>query len=410
MRDILPPESARWRAFVQAFEGVVGAAGYGQIIPPYLEDLGVFHRVGEATDIVTKEMYDFVDKGGRHVALRPEFTASICRAFVEHSPQTPWKVWAAGSNFRYEKPQRGRYRQFDQVDLEVLGATDPYIDVEVIALGWEFFRQLGLRQVTLVLNSLGEPDDRARYVAALADHFGANRDVLSKESIETLARNPLRVLDSKREQDAAIVAAAPQIADFYSDGAAAHFATVQQGLSALGIPFTLQPKLVRGLDYYRHTTFEYQAGTLDSAQNAVGGGGRYDGLVEALGGPVTPGIGLAVGVDRTLLACDDEGVFAAPVADLDVFVVDTTGGEQALLLTSELRAAGLRADRAYENRSMKSQMKAADRSNAAVAVIIGSNELADGTAVLRPLRTGEHQQSAVGRADLIDAIKKVIPS
>jgi histidyl-tRNA synthetase len=410
MRDILPPESARWRRFVEVFAQVTGRAGYGQVISPLLEDIGVFQRIGDATDVVTKEMYDFVDKGGRHIALRPEFTASICRAFVQHSPQVPWKVWASGSNFRYEKPQRGRYRQFDQVDLEVLGATDPYIDVEVIALGWEFFQRLGLRQVTLVLNSLGEPDDRARYVAALAEHFGANQDALSKEAVETLARNPLRVLDSKREQDAPIVAAAPQIADFYGDAAAAHFATVQQGLRALGIPFTVQPKLVRGLDYYRHTTFEYQAGTLDSAQNAVGGGGRYDGLVEALGGPATPGIGLALGIDRTLLACDDEGVFAPQPTELDVFVVDTTGGEQALLLTTELRAAGLRADRAYENRSMKSQMKAADRSRAAVAVIVGSNELAEGTAVLRPLRTGEHQQTAVGRADLIDAIKKVVPT
>jgi histidyl-tRNA synthetase len=408
MRDILPPESARWRAFVDAFAEVVGAAGYGQIIPPLLEDLGVFHRVGEATDIVTKEMYDFVDKGGRHVALRPELTASICRAFVQHSPQVPWKVWASGSNFRYEKPQRGRYRQFDQVDVEVLGVTDPYLDVEIVALGWQFFERLGLRQITLVLNSLGEPDDRARYVTALAEHFGANQDALSKESVETLARNPLRVLDSKREVDAPVIAAAPQIAEFYSEVAAAHFAAVQEGLTALGIPFTVQPKLVRGLDYYRHTTFEYQAGTLDSAQNAVGGGGRYDGLVEALGGPSTPGIGLALGIDRTLIACDDEGVFGGPGADLDVFVVDATGGQQALLLTNELRAAGLRADRAYENRSMKSQMKAADRSKAAVAVIIGSSELDEGTAVVRPMRTGEHQQSSVGRADLIDAIKKVL--
>lgn len=415
MRDILPPESERWRAFVAVFEEVVGAAGYGQIIPPYLEDLGVFHRVGEATDVVTKEMYDFVDKGGRHVALRPELTASICRAFVQHNPPVPWKVWAAGSNFRYEKPQRGRYRQFDQVDLEVLGVNDPYLDVEVIALGWAFFERLGLRQVTLVLNSLGEPDDRARYVAALAEHFGANRDSLSQEAVETLGRNPLRVLDSKRDVDAPVIAAAPQIADFYSDIAAAHFAAVQAGLGALDIPFTVEPKLVRGLDYYRHTTFEYQAGTLDSAQNAIGGGGRYDGLVEALGGSPTPGIGLALGVDRTLLACDDEGVFPAPAAELDVFIVDTTGGHEALLLTTELRDAGLRADRAYENRSMKSQMKAADRSGAAVAVIIGSNELADGAAVVRPLRSGGDPpagtgggQLTVARTDLIEHVKKAL--
>ena len=200
MRDILPPESARWRRFTAVFAEVVEAAGYGQIIPPLLEDIGVFSRIGEATDVVTKEMYDFVDKGDRHVALRPEWTASVCRAFVEHHPLTPWKTWYSGPNFRYEKPQRGRYRQFDQVGIEVLGADDPYLDVEVIALGWEFFQRLGLRRVDLIVNSLGEPDDRARYVTALRAHFEQSN--LTSESRETLARNPLRVLDSKREHDA----------------------------------------------------------------------------------------------------------------------------------------------------------------------------------------------------------------
>ncbi|MFZ4717784.1 MAG: histidine--tRNA ligase [Ilumatobacteraceae bacterium] len=386
MRDILPPESARWRRFVDAFAQTVESAGYGQVISPLLEDLGVFQRIGDATDVVSKEMYDFVDKGGRHIALRPELTASVCRAYVQHRPLAPWKVWYTGSMFRYEKPQRGRYRQFDQVGIEVLGADDPNLDVEVIALGWEFYKALGLRQVHLILNSLGEPEDRARYVQALKAHFEANLDALSPESRVTLEKNPLRVLDSKREQDAPLVAAAPKIADFYSEKAAAHFAAVQAGLQALGIPFTLEPKLVRGLDYYRHTTFEYQGGTLDSAQNALGGGGRYDGLVESLGGPSTPGVGFAMGLDRTLLACDDEGVFASPSIAVDVFVVDTTGGGEALRITAELRAAGLRADRAYENRSMKSQMKAADRSGAAIAVIIGTNELEAGTVVVRPLR------------------------
>ena len=189
MRDILPPESARWRRFTAVFAEVVEAAGYGQIIPPLLEDIGVFTRIGEATDVVTKEMYDFVDKGDRHVALRPEWTASVCRAFVEHHPLTPWKTWYSGPNFRYEKPQRGRYRQFDQVGIEVLGADDPYLDVEVIALGWEFFQRLGLRRVDLIVNSLGEPDDRARYVDALRAHF--EQSDLTSESRETLARNPL---------------------------------------------------------------------------------------------------------------------------------------------------------------------------------------------------------------------------
>ncbi len=295
MRDILPPESARWRRFVTVFAEVVEAAGYGQVISPMLEDLGVFQRIGDATDVVTKEMYDFVDKGGRHIALRPELTASVCRAFVQHRPLTPWKVWYAGSQFRYEKPQRGRYRQFDQVGIEVLGADDPYLDVEVIALGWEFYRALGLTQVTLLLNSLGEPEDRARYVAALRAYFEANRSALSPESQITLDKNALRVLDSKRPPTRR---SWPRAADrrVLQRGAPPPTSPPCRPVStALGIPFTIDDRLVRGLDYYRHTTFEYQGGTLDSAQNALGGGGRYDGLVESLGGPATHGIGFALG-------------------------------------------------------------------------------------------------------------------
>jgi histidyl-tRNA synthetase len=400
MRDILPPESARWRRFTEVFAAVVGDAGYGQVIPPVLEDIGVFARIGAATDVVTKEMYDFVDKGDRHVALRPEQTASVCRAFVQHHPATPWKVWYAGPNFRYEKPQRGRYRQFDQVGVEVLGVDDPHLDVEVIALAARFYRELGLRRVSLLVNSLGEPQDRARYVEALRSYFGANLADLSETSRQTLERNPLRVLDSKREQDAPVIAAAPRISGYWSDDAAGHFETVQAGLRALELDFTFDESLVRGLDYYRRTTFEFQGATLDSAQNALGGGGRYDGLVEDLGGPPTPGVGFALGLDRTLLACDDEGVFGAPDQTVDVFVVDTTGGRHALQITEALRAEGVPADRAFDNRSMKSQMKAADRSGARLAVIIGSDEVAAGTAVVRPLRD-RADQSVVARHDLI---------
>jgi histidyl-tRNA synthetase len=408
MRDILPPESARWRRFVETFSTVVEGAGYGQVMSPLLEDLGVFQRIGDATDVVSKEMYDFVDKGGRHIALRPELTASVCRAYVQHRPLPPWKVWYTGSMFRYEKPQRGRYRQFDQVGIEVLGADDPNLDVEVISLGWEFYRALGLQQVRLILNSLGEPDDRSRYVEALRSYFTSHLGDLTPESRTTLEKNPLRVLDSKRAQDAPLVAGAPRIAEFYSDKAAAHFEAVQAGLQAIGIPFTLEPTLVRGLDYYRHTTFEYQGLTLDSAQNALGGGGRYDGLVEALGGPSTPGVGFALGLDRTLLACDDEGTFAAPNTAVTAFVVDTTGGEHALRITSELRAHGISADRAYENKSMKSQMKAADRSGAAFAIIVGTNEVEAGEVVVRPLRAESAVQHTVPRTGLTDHIKKAM--
>jgi histidyl-tRNA synthetase len=399
MRDILPPESGRWRRFTAVFADVVEAAGYQQLIPPLLEDLGVFTRIGDATDVVTKEMYDFVDKGKRRVALRPEQTASVCRSFAQHRPTVPWKVFYSGPNFRYEKPQRGRYRQFDQVGIEVLGVDDPMLDVEVIALGWEFYRALGLRQVTLQLNSLGEPDDRARYVEALRTHFEAAGEQLSEQSRITLAKNPLRVLDSKREPDQPFIESAPQIADFYSDEAAAHFDAVQVGLRALDIPFVVEPKLVRGLDYYRRTIFEFLGGTLDSAQNALGGGGRYDGLVEALGGPATPGIGFALGVDRTLIACDDEGCFDAEAPQLVAFVVDVVGGLEAAVLTTDLRAAGLSADRGYDNRSMKAQMKLANRSGASFAVIVGEQEHADGTVVIKPMHGGD--QVTIPRSELI---------
>jgi histidyl-tRNA synthetase len=240
-------------------------------------------------------------------------------------------------------------------------------------------------------------------MAALREHFEAAGDDLSEQSRQTLQKNPLRVLDSKRREDQPFIATAPTIDQFWSDEAALHFGAVQSGLTALGIPFTIEMKLVRGLDYYRRTIFEYQGLTLDSAQNALGGGGRYDGLVEDLGGPATPGVGFALGLDRTLLACDDEGVFAAPDAAVDVFVVDTTGGSEALVVTTALRAAGLTADRSYENRSMKAQMKAANKSGAAFAVIIGTDELDAGTATVRLLRDGE--QVTVERDSLISDLQ-----
>jgi len=407
-RDILPPDSARWRRFVDVFATIVEGAGYGQVISPMFEDLGVFLRIGEATEIVTKEMYDFEDKGGRRLALRPEGTAGVVRAFVEHRPTVPWKVWYAGPNFRYEKAQKGRYRQFDQVGIEVLGADDAEADVEVIELAHRFFLALGLRDVTLLVNSLGDEGDRARYAEALREHFEQYGDALSSDSRETLKRNPLRVLDSKRHDDQPIIDAAPLMTQFLSDGARAHFDQVLSGLAALGVQYTVQPRLVRGLDYYRRTTFEFVATALDGAQNAVGGGGRYDGLVEQMGGPATPGIGFALGVDRTLLACDAEAVFPAPALGIDVFVVDTTGGREATLITHELSLAGLRSERAYDQRSMKSQMKAADRSGAAIALIVGSDEIAAGFVTLRPLRGGD--QRAVPRAEVVHAVRETLHS
>lgn len=405
-RDILPPQAGRWRAFSAQFADIVESAGYECIIPPMFEDLGVFLRLGDATDVVTKEMYDFEDKGGRRIALRPEHTAGICRAFAQHRPTTPWKVWYSGSNFRYEKAQAGRFRQFDQVGIEVLGSTDPLLDVEVIAMGWQFFESLGLKNVVLMVNSLGDLADRAAYIEALRQYLESRSDELSDEAKATLQRNPLRVLDSKRAQDKSVVIGAPTIAEFLSDEARAHFSKVIAGLDALKIPYTINAGLVRGLDYYQRTVFEFVSTSLDSAQTAVGGGGRYDGLVEDLGGPATPGVGFALGIDRTLLACDSEEVFNMGSPEIDAFIVDVVDGMSALRLSDELRAAGFTVDRAYDGRSMKSQMKVADRSGARVAIIIGPDEAEAGNCTVRNLMTSD--QSIVVQAELVTHLASIV--
>lgn len=368
----------------------------------------MFLRLGDATDVVTKEMYDFEDKGGRRVALRPEHTAGICRSFAQHRPTTPWKVWYSGSNFRYEKAQAGRYRQFDQVGIEVLGSTDALLDVEVISLGWGFFQELGMSSVQLMVNSLGDLADRERYINALREYFASNSEALSVESIATLERNPLRVLDSKRAQDQDVIAGAPTINEFLSDDAREHFSAVCKGLDQLSIPYVVNTGLVRGLDYYQRTVFEFVSTALDSAQTAVGGGGRYDGLVEDLGGPSTPGVGFAMGVDRTLLACDAEGVFLAPDHALDAFIIDVTDGFAALRIADTLRTAGFRVDRAFDGRSMKAQMKVADRSGAHIAIIIGSDEAAALSCTVRDLKTSE--QRLVLEADLVENLSALVGS
>lgn len=407
-RDIMAPESERWRVLVARFAGAAGRAGYQAVIPPMFEDLGVFLRMGESTDVVRKEMFLLAERPEEaRQALRPEQTASVCRMFAQHRPPTPWKAWYAGPNFRYERPQKGRYRQFDQVGAEILGTDDAHADVEVIALAWAFYQDLGLRQVSLLLNSLGDGAGRASYVEALRRHFETNLDALSPLSRQTLELNPLRVLDSKRPEDAALVAAAPTMVDHLSDEDGAHFEQVRAGLDALQIPYRLAPRLVRGLDYYTRTTFEFAADALDAAQNAVGGGGRYDGLVADLGGPAVAGVGFALGVDRILLACDAEATFGPPAPAVEVFVVCTVGGTEGLVLTETLRRAGIGADRAFDGRSMKSQMKAADRSGATVALIVGSQELEAATVGLRPLRRGG-EQTSVARTELVPAVQRLL--
>jgi histidyl-tRNA synthetase len=407
-------ETARWEALIGRFATTVAAAGYGLVQSPMFEDVSVFQRVGDGTDVVRKEMYEFEDKGGRRLALRPEGTASIVRAFVQHRPPTPWKVWYAAPNFRYERPQAGRFRQHHQLGIEAIGSPDPDLDVEVIALGWDFLASLGLQRITLQLNSMGTRDDRARYVEVLRDWLAARLGALDEADREKVADHPLRVLDSKRPKTRTALEAAPVLSDHLSEDGTLHAARVKAGLTTLGIPFTENPRLVRGLDYYTHTTFEFVAGALDAAQSTVLGGGRYDGLVAEMGGPPTPGIGFGSGIERVLLACDAEGVYPVHTRGVDVFVIDTTGGTGALALTTELRRAGVSAGRAFDHRSMRAQMKAADRSGADLAIIIGEQERADGVVSIRALRGAMHEgddaQQQIPRSELAGRLPELLAS
>jgi len=361
--DVLPPASARWEKLVAAFAVRAHRYGFGLVINPMFEDTRVFRRgIGDTNDVVGKEMYEFVDRGGRSLALRPEGTASVVRSFVEHHPPVPWKAWYVTPAFRYERAQAGRYRQHHQVGVEALGTDDADLDVEVIALAAGFCADLGLRRVGLTLNSMGCADCRPAYLDALRAYLADYRDELCDEHRDRYDANPLRVLDCKRPECRQVTAGAPTLVDYLDDACAAHFARVQSGLDAQQIRYQLDPRLVRGFDYYTRTTFEFPAAALDASQNAIVGGGRYNGLVEQLGGPPTPGIGFGVGIERVLLACDAEGVFPVVPAGPDAFVVDRTGGVAARDLVAELRAAGLAAERAYDDRSLKAQMKQADRS------------------------------------------------
>jgi histidyl-tRNA synthetase len=381
-------------------------AGYGLIQSPMFEDIGVFQRIGEGTDVVTKEMYDFRDKGDRHVALRPEGTAPVARAWAEHRPATPWKVWYATPAFRYEQPQAGRLRQHHQVGVEAIGSADPDLDVEVIALGHAYLSELGLRRFRVVLNFMGTPADRSTYAGVLRDWLRGRLADLADDDRHKVETHPLRVLDSKREQTRALLAEAPRMADSLDVDSVAHGERVQAGLRALDIGFEIDESLVRGLDYYTHTLFEFQSDALGTAQSTILGGGRYDGLIEQLGGPATPGIGFGSGIERVLLTCDAEGVFAAPDRRVDCFVVDVTDGSVAVELTHRLRLAGLSADRAFDRRSMKAQMKAAGRSGARTALIVGDQEREDSTVTLRDLSTSDQQVVPV--AEVVDQVRKVL--
>jgi histidyl-tRNA synthetase len=390
-RDVLPPESDRWITAVAQFAERARRFGFGLVVTPIFENIEVFRRLGESTDVVRKEMYEFDDKGGRHLALRPEGTAPVVRAYVQHRPAVPWKVWYLAPNFRYERPQKGRYRQHWQLGVEVLGPADPDIDVEVIALAHGFYRDLGLRRVSLLINSMGDDESRRRYLDVLLKYWRDHADVLGDEMARAEA-NPLRILDSKREDWADLLERAPQLGEYLTDESAAHFERVEAGLQAVGIEYEIAPRLVRGFDYYTSTVFEFTSDALEAAQNAVGGGGRYDKLAEELGGPPTPGIGFGIGIERVLIACDSEGVVPASTSAPDVFVVDAVGGGETGRLVYELREAGLSVDRSYGSRAVKKQWSAADRSGARFGVMLAPREMERGCVAVKDLRSDAPQQ------------------
>jgi histidyl-tRNA synthetase len=389
--DVVSPQSARWLELVRLFADRARRFGYELIVTPVFEHAEVFDRLGESTDVISKEMYEFTDRGGRRLALRPEGTAPVVRAYVQHRKHGPWKVWYLAPLFRYERPQKGRYRQHWQLGIETIGLDDPDVDVEVIAFGHGLLRELGMLDATsLLVNSMGDRESRAEYVEVLREYLLAHGERLGSEFLERVEANPLRILDSKREDWQDVVERAPQLTEHLSVPSRQHFEQVQRGLDELGIHYELAPRLVRGFDYYTSTTFEFVSDALDAAQNAVLGGGRYDNLAEEMGGQPTPGIGFGMGIERLLIVADQMSALALPVTRFDAFVVDgLTRGREALTLTQELREAGLRVDRAYGNRSLSAQWKAAERAHAAFGVMPAPDEFSRGAVAVKDLGTGK---------------------
>jgi histidyl-tRNA synthetase len=397
VRDVLPPESDRWVEVVARFGARARRFGYGLVVTPMFEHYEVFARLGEATDVVTKEMYEFLDRGDRRLALRPDGTAGAVRAYVQHRPAVPWKVWYVAPNFRYESPQAGRYRQHYQLGAEVMGVDDPAVDVEMIDLLGGFYRELGLAHIALVVNSMGDAESRRRYREVLLAYWREHAEELG-DDLARAELNPLRILDSKRPDLRDLIERAPQLPEHLTDEAGGHFEQVQAGLRAVGLDFEIDPRLVRGLDYYTSTVFEFRSPKLSPGQDAIGGGGRYDRLAEEMGGPPTPAIGFGTGIERILIVADAGGALPGDLRRCDVFVVDTLGTADATALLHELREAGIAADRAYGGRSLRKQWSAADRSGARFGVMLAPREMAVGHVVVKDLTSGD--QVEVRRAEI----------
>ncbi|MGZ8582835.1 MAG: histidine--tRNA ligase [Actinomycetota bacterium] len=410
-QDLLPDRADAMLGLYEEAHRIARLYGYRYVETPTFEQTELFSRTsGETSDVVTKEMYTFEDKGGRSVTLRPESTAGVVRAYLAHSQSlsNPFKGYYIASEFRHGRPQAGRMREFRQFGIEVIGTEAPGADVEVIVLGDRFLRSRGLSDVTLHLNSIGDEVCRPAYREKLVAHLEPYRDQLDEDCRTRLESNPLRVFDCKVDGDREFVLAAPTIAEHLCDDCSSHFAAVRGGLDAAGVAYVLDPRMVRGLDYYTRTAFEWISGVLAANKaGTVNAGGRYDGLADALGGPSTPGVGFAMGLDRVLLALEGEGRAVPPARAPTCFVVAL--GQEArdagLRLVDELRTDGVAAAHAFEERPLKAQLKMADRAGAAFAAIMGERELADGAITLRRLVDGVQQ--SVPLADVVDWLSRL---
>ncbi|MFK4566640.1 histidine--tRNA ligase [Enterococcus sp. UD-01] len=402
--DLLPGTSEKWQFIEETARLIFRDYQYEEIRTPIFEHYEVISRsVGDTTDIVSKEMYDFYDKGKRHITLRPEGTAPIVRSFVEHKlfgPEfaKPYKTYYMGPMFRYERPQAGRLRQFHQIGAEAFGSVNPAVDVESMAMALDFFKQLGIQQIRLVINSLGDKATRKAYRQALIDYLEPKQEELSEDSKRRLHENPLRVLDSKDKKDRAIVVDAPSILDYLSDSSKAHFETVKAMLDALAIPYEVDSNMVRGLDYYTDTIFEIMSDAPGmGAQSTICAGGRYNGLVEELGGPETPGFGFALGIERVLMTMEAEEVVIPVINEIDAYIVGI-GSEtnaEALKLVQAIRGFGFSADRDFMNRKPKAQFKTADKANAKLVLTIGESELTDGIVKVKAMATRNEKTFAL---------------
>ena len=396
--EYFPDRSEIFEFVRETLIGSAKGAGYQLIELPVFEDTELFKRgVGESTDVVSKEMYTFEDRGGRSITLRPEGTAGVMRSVIEHNldrGQLPVKVWYSGAFFRAERPQAGRYRQFYQVGIEAIGLNDPEIDVEVIAVAQRAFTNLGLKNYSLEITSLGDAESRARYTKDLREFISTLN--LDEETARRADINPLRLFDDKRDEIKTAMSSAPILLEYLSEESAAHFARVQELLTALGIAYTVNKRMVRGLDYYTGTAFEFVHHGL-GAQSGIGGGGRYDGLMAQLGGSELSGIGFGIGVDRCILACEAEGIALPDSSALDLFIVPISSSAKggAVLLAERLRSAGLQVDIAYGDRSLKGGMKAADKSRARFSLVLGDDEVASDLASLKNMKTGESRSVTI---------------